>query len=99
MKLINKNNELGQNKNYRIIQIENSSSKGIIVDQINQLRMAFNLIHHNRLRKTNIKYYFNLWKKNTLVNTDNKANFRKISILQKNIKLSPCLTLYTRISS
>ena len=88
MKLINKNNELGQNKNYKIIQMENSSSKGIIVDQINQLRMAFNLIHHNRLRKTNIKYYFNLWKNNALINHDNKANFRKISILQKNIKLN-----------
>ena len=88
MKLINKNNEFGQNKNYKIIQMENSSSKGIIVDQINQLRMAFNLIHHNRFRKTNIKYYFNLWKNNALINHDNKANFRKISILQKNIKLN-----------
>ena len=63
--------------------MKNSSSKGIIDDHINQLRMVFNLIHQKNLRKANIKYYFKLWKNNSL-----KPNYRKISIFQKKNKLN-----------
>ena len=83
IKLINLNNETKPNKNYKIVKMKNLPSKGIIVDQINQLRMAFNLIQQNKIKKTNIKYYFNLWKKNVL-----KTNYRKINILQKKINLN-----------
>ena len=73
--------------------MKNLPSKGIIVDQINQLRMAFNLIQQNKIKKTNIKYYFNLWKKNAL-----KNNYRKINILQKKINLNDTRNIKTSIN-
>ena len=88
IKLINANNELRPNKNYKIVKMQNTFSKGIIVDQINQLRMVFNLIQQNKLKKTNIKYYFNLWKKNIFNYFKNKSNYRKINILLKKIQLN-----------
>ena len=79
----NENNFINAKKNYKMVKIKNSFPKGILVDQINQLRMAFNLLQQNKLQKTGLKKYFHLWKKNIL----NKANFKKINVLEKKIKL------------
>ena len=83
--VINTKNETRNKQNYKIVKIKNSYPEGIIISQINQLRMVFNLIEQKRQRQNNknINNYFNIWKTNTLDQSKNKVNFRKINMKQK----------------
>ena len=83
---INTNNQFKQENNYKIVKINNFYPKGILIDQMNQLRMVFNLLQQKKSKKTNIKDYFKLWKKNTFNNCNNMTNFKKINILEKKIR-------------
>ena len=86
MNFINTNNQFKQEKNYKIVKINNFYPKGILIDQMNQLRMVFNLVQQKKSKKSNIKEYFKLWKKNTFNNCKNMTNFKKINILEKQIR-------------
>jgi hypothetical protein len=86
MNFINTNNQFKQENNYKIVKINNFYPKGILIDQMNQLRMVFNLLQQKKSKKTNIKDYFKLWKKNTFNNCNNMTNFKKINILEKKIR-------------
>ena len=72
--------------------------KGILVDQINQLRMVFNLLeHHNGSNSDNISHllinYFKKWKKlcennlDKISNNKISLNYKKINIQNKNKKI------------
>ena len=67
-------------------KIELLSKKGVLVDQINQLRMVFNLVehHYNQSYKDKINFYFKKWFYNTLI--DYKKNNEKSfhSFIHKN---------------
>jgi len=82
---INPNDQFKQEKNYKIVKINNFYPKGILINQMNQLRMVFNLLQQKKLKKSNIRDYFKLWKKNTFNNCSNITNFKKIKILEKKI--------------
>ena len=83
--IINPNDQFKQEKNYKIVKINNFYPKGILINQMNQLRMVFNLLQQKKLKKSNIKDYFKLWKKNTFNNCNNITIFKKIKILEKKI--------------
>jgi hypothetical protein len=86
MNFINTNNQIKQENNYKIVKINNFYPKGILIDQMNQLRMVFNLLQQKKSEKSNLKEYFKLWKKNTFNNSNNMTNFKKINILEKKIR-------------
>ena len=86
MNFINTNNQFKQENNYKIVKINNFYPKGILIDQMNQLRMVFNLLQQKKSKKSNLKEYFKLWKKNTFNNSNNMTNFKKINILEKKIR-------------
>jgi len=83
--IMNTKKETRNKQSYKIVKIKSSYPEGILIAQINQLRMVFNLIEQQRQRQNNknINNYFNIWKTITLERSKNKVNFRKINIKQK----------------
>ena len=89
-------NNFDINNNYHKIYLNKKKEvlpKGILVDQINQLRMVFNLLEqHSCINSDNISHllnYFKKWKKVCEINLDNKTsnkislNYKKINIQNK----------------
>ena len=86
LNIINTNINLDLNNNYRL----NKKRKGILVNQINQFRMVFNLLEqHYRNNKPSLFNYFTKWKNNCLNSKyyNNKYNFRKIEKRKINEKI------------
>lgn len=89
-------NNFDINNNYHKVYLNKKKEvlpKGILVDQINQLRMVFNLLEqHSCINSDNISHllnYFKKWKKVCEINLDNKTsnkislNYKKINIQNK----------------
>ena len=89
-------NNFDINNNYHKVYLNKKKEilpKGILVDQINQLRMVFNLLEqHNDINSDNIPHllnYFKKWKKICENNLDNKTsnkislNYKKLNIQNK----------------
>ena len=75
-------------RNGRNEKLELLSKKGDLIDQINQLRMVFNLIEHHRKQscKDSINFYFKKWLFNTLIHNkkNNKNNFHSFAYNNSN---------------
>ena len=87
-KLNNNYNLNSINKNENQLSINVNKKNKILVDQINQFKMIFNLLEqHYKSKKLSLINYFNKWKKYSLKNSRKKnkikekiINFRKINI-------------------
>ena len=78
--------------NNNTIKIKNDNFHGILIDQVNQLTMVFNLLEKH-IHNQNLKECFITWKNNTFnnryynkINNSNK-NYKKINIPNKNRKI------------
>ena len=89
-------NNFDINNNYHKVYLNKKKEvlpKGILVDQINQLRMVFNLLEqHSSVNSDNISHllnYFKKWNKICEIKLDNKTsdkislNYKKINIQNK----------------
>lgn len=79
---MNIDNEYESNKVYKVVKTKSFCPKGILVDQINQLRMVFNLLEKHKQNELNTKDCFLSWKKYTFTNLRKKMNYRKINIVE-----------------
>ena len=79
---MNIDSEYESNKTYKVVKTKSFCPKGILVDQINQLRMVFNLLEKHKQNELNTKDCFLLWKKYTFTNLRKKMNYRKINIVE-----------------
>ena len=84
LNIINTNINLDLNKNYNM-----NKPKGILVNQINQISMVFNLLEqHYRKSRPSLFKCFTKWKNNSkLYNNYNKYNYRKIEKREINEKI------------